>query len=364
MAQYQPNFADLRVQRRIQRALAFVQGVMSTTKPRAWSTRDIDRWFGQAQTPLSQYLRSQLLITVNDRWNQHTGQCKQYCANPAGQARLSQAIGVTTSTHAVPVVQDEYLTELVSGEFRYQDKSSRLWHPLQNFRRETKQAVLQQAGYGYHYDIEACAMTLIYQHSQQIPELVVNGKWQQGPMDLYLFALRAYLADRTHYRNEIADQVGVDPDVVKRIITALLAGAQLSRSPNTQIYHLLSGDVSRIEFLKQHEFLCELRADIRTCWEYIKPTLPRRARPNRSGRLRMLPVSSRQKWGVYFDLERQVLNEICAFLRETQNKHFLEHDGWSCQREIDREILCERIQKTTGFTIKIDLSAQCNAVIV
>jgi hypothetical protein len=337
---------------------------MSTTTPRAWSTRDIDRWFGSQRNQLSQYLRSQLLIVTNNRWNQHTGQCKQYCANPAGQAYLSQAIGVTSSTTAVPVVQAEYLTELTSGEFRYQDKSSRLWHPLQNFRRETKQAVLEKAGYRYHYDIEACAMTLIYQHSQRIPEHVVNGKWQQGPMDLYLSALRAYLSDRTHYRKLIADQAGIDPDVVKRIITALLAGAQLSRSPSTQIYHLLSGDVSRIEFLKQHEFLCELRQDIRTCWEYIKPTLPRRARQDKSGRLRMLPVSSRQKWGVYFDLERQVLNEIRAFLRETQNKHFLEHDGWSCQREIDRKILCERIEKNTGFVIQIDLSDQCNAVIV
>jgi hypothetical protein len=49
----------------------------------------------------------------------------------------------------------------------------------------------------------------------------------------------------------------------------------------------------------------------------------------------MIPISSRQKWGVYFDLERQVLNEVREFLRETNNRHFLEHDGWSCENEIN-----------------------------
>jgi hypothetical protein len=293
---------------------------------------------------------------TSDRWNKDTGQCKQYIANADGIALLNSRLGIGNSDNqtVLPVVQQQYAQELTTGDFVYQDKSSRLWHPLQNFRRDTKQNILEQSGYGYHYDIENCAMTLIYQHSQQIPELVQAGRWLQGPMDLYLPAMTTYLRDRQSVRNQIAQEADLDPDVVKRIITALLAGAKLSRHTNGHIYQMLDGDLARIEFLQQHPFLCDLRADIRTCWEYIKPTLPRRSRVQIMGRERMLPISSKQKWGVYFDLERQVLNEIRVFLKETHNRHFLEHDGWSCEREIDTESLRARVLERTGFSIEID----------
>jgi hypothetical protein len=69
----------------------------------------------------------------------------------------------------------------------------------------------------------------------------------------------------------------------------------------------------------------------------------------------MLPISSRQKWGVYFDLERQVLNEIREFLLETNNRHFLEHDGWSCEQEVDQIALQQRIHERTGFRVEFEL---------
>jgi hypothetical protein len=69
----------------------------------------------------------------------------------------------------------------------------------------------------------------------------------------------------------------------------------------------------------------------------------------------MLPVSSKQKWGVYFDLERQVLNEIRAFLCETNNRHFLEHDGWSCEQPVDLAVLSARVHTATGFQLEFEL---------
>jgi len=363
---YTPNFSDPRVQRRIQRAIGFASGVMSATRSQAWSTRYIDQWFGVQSNPLSRYLREQLLTVTDQHWNKDTGKCKQYQLNTAGVndllARLDQ-----DNTQLYPIVlqvaESEYKQQLESGEFVYNDQSQRLWHPLQNFRREIKTQVLESAGYAYHYDIECCAFNLIHQHSQQIPEHVINQKWQQGPMDLYLFALRKYISDRTCIRAEIAQETQVEPDVIKRIINALLAGARLSTNPTTEIYQLLGGDLSRIRFLQQHQYLTQLRADIKTCWDYIKPTLPRRSRTQVTGRERMIPVSSRQKWGVYFDLERQVLNEVREFLCETDNRHFLEHDGWSSEREIDQQVLCERIQMRTGFDVDFELTSRQHTTI-
>jgi hypothetical protein len=175
-------------------------------------------------------------------------------------------------------------------------------------------------------------------------------------MDLYLFALREYITNRTHIRHLIAQETDVEVDVIKRIVNALLAGARLSTNPTTEIYRLLAGDRARIQFLQQHQYLTRLRADIKTCWDYIQPTLPRRSRTQPSGRERMIPISSRQKWGVYFDLERQVLNEVREFLCETHNRHFLEHDGWSSEREIDQLRLRERIRERTGFDVNFELT--------
>lgn len=356
MAQYQPNWQDPRVQRRIRRAVGFASGVFSATKARAWSTRGIDKWFGQAQTDLSKYLREQLLTVTDDRWNKDTGQCKQYALNSAGVQHLASQLThpATPQQAAVEAAYTEYHAELESGVFVYRDQSSRLWHPLQNFRRQAKCEVLESAGYQWHYDIACCALTLIYQHSQRIPEHIVNGRWQQGPMDLYLFALRDYLRDRTGCRQRLAQEADVDPDTVKRIINALLAGAKLSVNDSTEIYKLLKGDLARIRFLQQHQFLTELRADIKTCWDYIKPTMPRRSKADKHNRQRMLAISSKQKWGLYFDLERTVLNEIRVFLCETDNKHFLEHDGWSCREPVDLVALRERIQERTGFELEIE----------
>jgi hypothetical protein len=353
---YQPRFSDLRVQRRIRRAIGFVRGTMSTTQPHAWSTRYIDQWFGQSQNPLSRYLRDQLLIVTKHHWNKDTGECKEYLLNQSGLDQLTTAIGLTNNYPIVlQVAQDQFQTELDSGAFVYNDQSSRLWHPLQNWRRDAKRQILDHSGYQYHYDIECCAMTLIHQHSQRIPEIVLNGRWQQGPMDLYLFALRDYLRDRTGIREQIAHEVEIDPDLVKRVITALLAGARLSTNRESQIYQLLSGDIARIRFLQQHEYLTQLRADIRVMWDYIRPTMSRRSRTQPNGKQRMMPISSRQKWGVYFDLERQVLNEIREFLCERGIRHFLEHDGWSCDREIDLTELQERILERTGFQLEFEM---------
>jgi hypothetical protein len=223
----------------------------------------------------------------------------------------------------------------------YNDKSNRLWHPLQNYRREYKKQILDDHGYCYHYDIECCAFNLIYQHSQRLPE----------PMDLYLPALTGYLANRDQIRQHLAGQAEIPEAVVKRLINALLAGAPLSTNPTHEICQMLQSDRARIEFFKQSEFIVQLRADIKICWDYIKPTLPRRSITTQTGRQRMLPISSRQKWGLYFDLERQVLNQIRYYLNQNHNRHFLEHDGWSCSDEVNVTELTAHIKKTLGFNL-------------
>lgn len=353
---YQPRFSDPRVRRRIERALGWARGVLSATEPREWSTRYIDQWLGQQQNQLSRYLRDQLLVVTDPHWNKDTGECKQYQLNTAGAAELEQALGYNNNYPIVlQVAEQEYRDELASGAFVYNDKSSRLWHPLQNWRREVKHDILTQAGYCYHYDIESCAMTLIHQASQQVPLVITDGRWQQGPMDLYLWHLRDYLARRHEIRAEIAAAAEITTDQVKRIINALLAGAKLSVNTDSQIYHMLDGDRARIRFLQQHEYLTLLRRDIKTCWDYLRPVMPLRTRTQADGTERRVAVSSRHKWNLYFELERRVLNEVRGYLEEHNQRHFLEHDGWSTDCEIDQEELQQRIHERTGFRVRFEM---------
>ena len=375
MNTYQPNFNDPRIQKRIKRAIAFTNAFVSDTKPRGWSTRYIDKFFGQSQHDLSIWLRTKLLTCTNERYAKDSGICKQYIKNTTGLNELVCSLKTHNSYPSVSQVQndkdctsntisvsqvttdfikDEFHQELTTKCFVYEDKSGRLWHDLQRVRREYKQTIFSETGLKYQYDVECCAPTLIHQYSQTIPEVIYDGKWIQGPMDLYLFALRKYLSDRKQVRMELAEKADITYEEAKEIINALLMGAQLGHNKDSDIYKMLKGDKARIDFLKQDDFLVQLREDIKTCWDYIKPTLPVTVILDKNKKERRKPISSKQKAGVYFDLERQVLNSVRDFMDRSDIKYFLEHDGWVCDKELDMKKLNKWIENSTGFVIQLD----------
>lgn len=346
---YQPNFNDPRISSRARQALTFVKTYISTTKPNWLSTRHIDQHLGMSGRPLGRYLRGLLLICVDDSYSKDAGKCKTYRANKEGIDYLeSVVINNRTNNNIVSRFSEKFAEQLDSGEFEYNDTSSRLYHPLQNVRRETKQSVLADSGYHHTYDINCCAPTLIYQYSQ----LVGNEE--------YLFFITDYLKNKSSIRQRIALQAEISELQVKRIINGLFQGAHISNHSDTAVYKELEGDRARIEFLKQDQFLIGLRADIKICWDYIKPTLPRRTRRDRRGVIRTIPLSGRTKTALYRDLERQVLNAIRDYLEQTSNPAFLEHDGWSCKNPVDRIDLRDYVRDRTGFVIDIDYEFRSN----
>ena len=350
---YEPNYNDPRVRKRIKKALGFVGSCFKETAPRAWSSRYIDKQLGNQKENRSKYLRNNLLICVNDRYNKDTGQCKKYIKNKTGYNLIRSSLNNTSRYYSVSEVtlikdwiKDEHKNELTTLDFKYEDKSNRLWNPLQRVRKSYKKEILRDVGLKYQYDIQSCAPTLIHQYSQKMQE----------PMDLYLFALCEYLKDRKSVRNQIAQDTEVSPDVIKVIINALLTGAQLGNNKKSDIYKLLNGDTARIEYLKQHPYICQLRADIKTCWDYIKPTLVRKSIVNKNNKTQLLPISSKQKSNVYFQLERKILDAVIEFMTNTGDiKYFLEHDGWSCNKKLDDELLTKWIKDKTGYDIQLDV---------
>jgi hypothetical protein len=69
-------------------------------------------------------------------------------------------------------------------------------------------------------------------------------------------------------------------------------------------------------------------------------------------------MNSKRKWGVYFQLEQEVMAVVRDHLDRTNNKYFLEHDGWTCLRAIDEVKVEEAIKALTGFTVKLNLDKQ------
>ncbi len=397
---YTPNVRDPRTQRRIRQALGFVLGCFSPTKPHEWSSRYIDQHLGAQHHNISQWLRMHLITTTCERYSKDTGVCKQYIRNEFGcryvrdfvtnkttqtydswleisDMRYRQSLrdlvemsendeseqllqlypSVTDLTDLDLVVEwaeQEYAYELESCDFTYDDKASRLFHPLQRVRKNYKKTIFQRSGLAYQYDIESCAPTLLLQYSQQIPEIIVDHKWRQGPMDLYLFAINRYIQQRGQVREELAQASELTQDQVKQIINAMFNGAKISLNPDTTIYQIVAGDRAKIAWLKQDPFIQELKSDIKTIWEYIEPTLYRTyAVDSKTGRQRKLPLGAKQKSGVYRDQERRVLNCVRSYLEQTHNEYFLEHDGWTTRQPIMESELLDHIHTQTGFKIRL-----------
>jgi hypothetical protein len=351
---YTPNINEPRVQKRIKTALGFVGACMSDTKSHPWSTRYISKFVGRTNENLGNWLRNKLLICTNDRWSKDDKICKEYIKNKTGYDELVSLIKQSTTYPIVRQVQNvlitdwvknEYKQELTNKNFNYKDKSNRYWHDLQRVKRDYKKIVFVDSGLTYQYDIQCCAPTLIHQYSQMLPE----------PMDLYLKNIQSYIKDRKSIRIKLANDTDIPEDMAKEIINALLMGAKLGNVPKSAIYQLLDGDISRIEYLKQDPFIIKYKEELKIIWNYIKPTLRKTTIKNKNGKEITKPISSKQKAGVYFELERQVLDSVKDYLKQTGNQYFLEHDGWVCTNQINQQELVEYIKNSTGFDIQLDL---------
>ena len=346
---YQPNTDDRRVRRRIKSALGMTLGCFSEDKSRPMGTRFIDRHFGQQQLPLSQWLRRQLLICTNHSYNFESGQCKEYTINPAGVQDLQLILGGRLCL--TPVEQREYnhhqavewATETFSISDPYEDKSQRLWHPMQYLKKSTRNSTLADQGMEMQYDIQTAAPTLLHQRS-----------WQHSQGHI-LETIDYYIQNKDSVRAKLANETGLPEKNIKQLINSLFAGASLGASPRFSCWHLCNQDPAIIEFLKQHDFVVPLRADIQQMWQYLKPELPVRQMTTSTGKKRNMQMTPKNKWHLYFGLERQVLNAIRSYLDLYQLEYLLIHDAFASKKlPMGIDDLEDYIRDQTGFDLKFD----------
>ena len=340
------NITDPRVRRRCKAALEFTLAQIPKTSPKPISTRLIDQHYGQSQHDLSKKLRSMLLTTHDNHYNMMTGKCKQYTRNEEGCKYLQHLLDpnveytVAAEQHITTFVS-KFDEELSTGKFKYNDSSNRLWHPLQNLPSDIRKRELAKYGYKHIYDIRCAAPSIILHLAR---DLDITLKHTQH--------IEHYIANKDNVRAQLAVELQLSQNDVKRLVNMLFNGAPVGHISHLATTQLLRGDSRTIERVKNHPYIQSLRADITACWsklakhtiegEYVIPRTY-----NSEGRKKR--ISGSDRWRLYFQYERHVMNSVTAYLNKQLAQYLIEHDGWSSNIQIDLNELTQHVRTSTGI---------------
>lgn len=344
---YTPNLTDrykARTLRRIKMALGFSMARLNHVGREVYS-RDITEAFGNCTKPLSMWLRQNLLFCVDDSFafNTANSHCKMYALNHRDAKLVRQVLEQAEGRkYSDPELVAEWAkigheAELSNLQFGYYEREhcARLWHPLQNMRKAIKPVFWRSVGLPHNYDIQAAAPTLIYQEAMRLgtkPAVV----------------LECFLNEPTDFREYLGEVAGINSKTAKEVLNALFCGANLGANHKFDLFHVLAKDERKVELLKADPLLAALREDIARCWNTIKAAMPEAfALDSTEAR------ESQLKWRLYFSLERQVLDAICAELERLEVKHFKEHDGFRSEKDIDLCSLEAHVLSSTGFSVRI-----------
>jgi hypothetical protein len=320
----QPDFSNARTRRTIQRALGMTLGCLHDQKPRELGTRYIDQYYGQQQNTTGQWLRKTLLVTHKHTWHfGNTSSCKSYTYSPQGVELVKSLLcmPVESSPRHTVLANRNLGIQWANREFdinhvAYTDKSNRLWHPIQNMPKSIRSAYLKGCGLRVQHDIRSAAPSLLYQMSWRYSHGIV------------LETIDHYIHNKSSVRQQLSVETGLPIQNIKVLINSLFAGAVLGAHSKFSCWEYCNQDRSIIKFLQQHPYISDLIADIKQMWEYLRPLLPVHIQKLKNGGTRRVQMTPRNKWHLYFSLERQIINEIRSYLELVGVKYFLIHDAF------------------------------------
>lgn len=365
---YELNLNDPRVYKRVAHVLDWCDIYLSSDWNKQVSHKIIDKEFGPRCSALSKWLKYKLLHKLGS----YTPNCKafgkldllEYRVNKEGydelrallskvsidtnqkkkksrRNKLNEAIiqhsSSNTISHIFQNQFEKYKSEFENDNFIYNtsEKTGRDYHGLQTMKREYKNSFWGQIGYKYNYDIDACAPTVLSQYAEQL-----------GLSSLLVGSIHEYTENKEYHRNRLAKMLDVDVNVIKQIINALFNGAILAANTKCSAYELLDYDMSKMIMLQQDEFIIQLRRHVKNAWNRI-----RTREKVMKGHVKRW--SKGEKWGIYFNLEKIIMNVIYSDMKKNNVCYFNEHDGFRTKVMIDVCKLEEMIRTETGFSIKI-----------
>lgn len=340
---YSPNFKDPRVIKRIQAALEFAADNLSEDLDLPIPKSKLEQAFGPVGNKLGDWLRANLLIRSSQyipgvQFYKYRLRKDSLSKVAAKVTSVAPILFVNTSSDEAIVARrkKQFTDQINTFTFEYELKSDRYWHPLQNLKRSQKEIFWRDL-LPYNYDINAAAPTLLIQTAKRAGLLNLLA----GPID-------DYVANRSQWRQHVSNLTNLSLDDAKRLLNSLFNGARLSKTTHCAAYrtlleHMSAAEAnSAMERLQHDKQLRLLRLSIKHAWQAL------------SKRLNTSLKTSKNKWSLYFKLERRVLDAMVLYLNQTGNEHFTEHDGFRSRSPVDVSSMQTFVKNQTGYEIEIN----------
>jgi len=170
--------------------------------------------------------------------------------------------------------------------------------------------------------------------------------------DVWMPSIDDYLTNKETVRALLAFRLNISEKKVKGLINALLCGAKLGCNTQFSLTAMFDNDFALIKKIKSDAYIATLREEIKEMWSYIEADMPRKKKMSeKTKKMRLLAISSRDRWSLYFRLECEVRVAVCSYLAKKDIKYFYEHDGFSANKEIDIVELNQHVLERTGYDL-------------
>lgn len=355
LSTYKTNLDDPRVRRKITAVLDWALPKMNLDEPFECHKKTLTKLFGnQTSNELGKMLRAKLLREQSSSYRPKIGDVKGYCKtyriSESGFNRVSAMLfGVMSvpdseskkRNFSIAYAQQKYANELAGRmPFHYEEKSYRLHHELQRFRREVKDQIFE----GWHdYDIST-AMPTIFWNLHRNTAAKFDWATQAFREEMAVLpAMEHYIQNKAECRAKLAEELGIDIDLAKQLINGLFLGMKLVPHHTCAAFKLMGFHPKRLSQFASNPFVVALVRDIRKFWVWTA----RRINFDRK-QAKQEPI---KKSLLYFYYEKLVLDLVRAYLEERGCTYFLEHDGFRVKESVDLVELSSVVKERIGFEL-------------
>jgi hypothetical protein len=329
------------------------------------SADEIDRRFGS--TPMVRKLMSILLLKESWPLVVKPGRTQAFGKYEKNVASLNWCVNVQawrdlkffierqkmTSKQASKflssIASSKFTDELSTGDFEYEEKNFRLYHPLQNYVKKIRSAVLVEHGYFYDYDITSA-----------MPSILVQLFLARGGDASQIQTLIDYVANVKFVRSTLAEFHQTEEKNIKKLINSLFFGVAFFMGNDVleDIFDTPEVLLSVVNDAYLYDFKNEIIVLRQFLTENFKEDFPDVKLQTFERKLKSGEVIQVDKWRsklfyVYVQEERKVIDFVEQYVNEvcSDAKLFRIHDGFVSSKKVNLDLLKKKLKEQTGYDI-------------
>lgn len=316
------NTNDPRVLRRILKVIDWSNNIIASERRQELAGRSVETPIPKNEivsilstNPLGLWLRHHLLVETRGYYV--GSRCKSYRVNREFRTNLIRTFEQPVVTAAIDTIKDE-LAGRTDFTYTHVEQDGRIYHPVQNYPGYVKNQIFD--GW-YNYDMNTAHPSIITQLYHQLTGFKLDG-------------MEAYVLRRTQHRERLANLLEIDTTTVKRLLTGLVYGMRLSRSPKSTLgATLLALDKSQtdIAMFIDDPLVQEIKSDLKVAKKALEEH------------------HSNPLWMICNIYERRAWNAVTDKWSSVQK--FNEHDGFRSKEWIEPEAVTQVVHDSTGIQV-------------